>query len=185
MTAMTAATGLPQGRPLTAADLEQMPDDGHRYELIDGALIVTPSPAVPHQRVVGNLHLLLRAACPDDLEVMLAPLDVTVSDVTVLQPDLLVAPRTALAGRTMAGLPVLAVEVLSPSTRLIDLELKRAAFERAGVASYWAVDPEVPSLTVWQLVDGRYDEVVVVAGEETVGLDQPYALQVRPSELVG
>jgi len=184
MTAMTAAPGLPQSRPLTAADLETMPDDGHRYELIDGALIVTPSPAVAHQRAVGNLYLLLRAGCPDDLEVMLAPLDITVSDITVLQPDLLVAPRTTLSGRKMVGLPVLAVEVLSPSTRLIDLNLKRAAFERAGVASYWVVDPEVPALTAWQLVEGRYAEVAVATGEETVRLDLPFPVDLSPSRLV-
>lgn len=184
MTAMTAAIGLPPGRPLTAADLEAMPDDGHRYELIDGALIVTPSPAVPHQRVVGNLHVLLRAACSEDLEVMLAPLDITVSDITVLQPDLLVAPRATLTGRKMVGLPVLAVEVLSPSTRLIDLNLKRAVFERAAVASYWVVDPDVPSLTAWRLVDGRYVEVAAVVGEAPFSTGAPFPLELRPAELV-
>ncbi|MDF1604875.1 Uma2 family endonuclease [Nocardioides sp. YIM 152315] len=189
---MTAATGLPPGgpfalpwgRPLTAADLETMPDDGHRYELVDGVLIVTPSPLVPHQRVVGNLHVLLRAACTDDLEVMLAPLDITVSDSTVLQPDILVAARTKLAGRKMVGLPVLAVEVLSRSTRLIDLNLKRAAFERAAVTSYWVVDPDRPSLTAWRLSDGAYVEVATVAGEEVWRSELPFPLAVSPATLV-
>jgi Uma2 family endonuclease len=184
MTAMTAATGLPQGRPLTAADLETMPDDGHRYELIDGALIVTPSPAVPHQRVVGNLYVLLRAACTADLEVMLAPLDVTVSEITVLQPDLLVAPRTTLAGRKMVGLPVLAVEVLSPSTRLIDLNLKRAAFERAEVGSYWVVDPEAASITAWHLEDGRYVEQPWTVDDEVFSVNRPFPIEFRPDDLV-
>ena len=184
MTAMTAATGLPQGRPLTAADLETMPDDGHRYELIDGALIVTPSPAVPHQRVVGNLHVLLRGVCTEELEVMLAPLDVTVSEITVLQPDLLVAPRTTLAGRKMVGLPVLAVEVLSPSTRLIDLNLKRAAFERAEVDSYWVVDPEAPSITAWRLEDGRYVDQAGAVGDELFRTDLPFLIELRPDDLV-
>lgn len=88
MEVMTDLIQMPHGRVFTAADLEGMPDDGNRYEIIDGALIVTPSPAVPHQRVVGNMYLVLRAGVPDDHEVMLAPLDVTVSDLTVLQPDL-------------------------------------------------------------------------------------------------
>lgn len=184
MTAMTAATGLPQSRPLTAADLEAMPDDGHRYELIDGALIVTPSPAVPHQRVVGNLYVLLRAACPDELEVMLAPLDITVSETTVLQPDLLIAPRSALTGRKMVGLPVLAVEVLSPSTRLIDLNLKKAAFERARVASYWVVDPEVPSITAWRLEGDRYVEDATVEAEQVLDTGLPFPMEVQPALLV-
>jgi Uma2 family endonuclease len=184
MTTMTAATGLPHGRPLTAADLATMPDDGHRYELIDGALIVTPSPAVPHQRVVGNLYVLLRGACPEAFEVMLAPLDVTVSEITVLQPDLLVAPRPTLAGRKMDGLPVLAVEVLSPSTRLIDLNLKRAAFERAGVASYWVVDPDRRSLTAWELIDGQYAEVAAVTGDESWRGQLPFPVEVSPAHLV-
>ncbi|UUZ57765.1 Uma2 family endonuclease [Nocardioides sp. B-3] len=169
---------------MTAADLELMPDDGHRYELIDGTLIVTPSPAVPHQRIVGNLHVLLRAGVAEHLEVMLAPLDITVSDITVLQPDLLVAGRETLTGRKMVGLPVLAVEVLSPSTRLIDLNLKKAAFERAGVESYWVVDPDRPSITVWQLTDGVYAEVATAAGDETLAPDAPFPLTLTPSDLV-
>lgn len=181
---MSTMTVLPQSRPLTRADLESMPDDGHRYELIDGTLIVTPSPAVPHQRIVGNLHLLLRAGVPEHLEVMLAPLDITVSDITVLQPDLLVAGRDTLAGQKMVGLPVLAVEVLSPSTRLIDLNLKKAAFERAGVESYWVVDPDRPAITVWQLIDSAYAEVATVEGNETLRVDAPFPLAITPSDLV-
>ena len=61
---MGTVTTLPRSRPLTRADLDAMPDDGHRYELIDGALIVTPAPSVGHQFSVGRLHLLLAAACP-------------------------------------------------------------------------------------------------------------------------
>lgn len=181
---MSTMTTLPRGRPLTVDDLATMPDDGHRYELIDGALIVTPSPAVPHQRVVGNLYVLLRDDCPEDLEVMLAPLDVTVSEITVLQPDLLVASRAALAGRAMTGLPVLAVEVLSPSTRLIDLNLKRAAYERAGVMSYWVVDPDVPSVTTWRLVAGQYADMGAATGDGRLLCDAPYPVELSPADLV-
>jgi Uma2 family endonuclease len=181
---MGSMTLLPQSRPLTAADLETMPDDGHRYELIDGALIVTPSPAVPHQRVVGNLHVVLRQACPPDLEVMLAPLDITVSDVTVLQPDLLVAPRSTLGGRKMVGLPVLAVEVLSPSTRLIDLNLTRAAYERAAVAAYWVVDPDPVSLTAWHLVDDAYVQHDQVDAGAVFRTGVPFELSLDPADLV-
>ena len=69
---MEAVTTLPRGRALTVADLETMPDDGHRYELIDGALIVTPAPSPRHQRVSRNLLMALHAACPATLEVLCA-----------------------------------------------------------------------------------------------------------------
>lgn len=184
MEAMSDLIQMPHGRVFTAADLEGMPDDGNRYEIINGALIVTPSPAVPHQRVVGNTYLILRGGVPDALEVMLAPLDDTVSDLTVLQPDLLVATREALAGRKMVGVPVLAIEVLSPSTRLIDLNLKKAAFEEAGVAHYWVVDPERPSVTAWRLEDGAWTEVGSAAGEDELRLAEPFAVRVSPAELI-
>lgn len=181
---MVSVTLIPQSRPLTATDLEAMPDDGHRYELIDGTLIVTPSPAVPHQRVVGNLHVLLRASVAEHLEVMLAPLDIAVSEFTVLQPDLLVAGRETLAGRKMVGVPVLAIEVLSPSTRLIDLNLKKAAFEKAGVQSYWVVDPDRPAITAWQLIDGGYVEVASAEADQAFRVAVPFPLEIVPSDLV-
>jgi Uma2 family endonuclease len=85
-------TTLPWGRPLTCADLDAMPDDGHRYELIDGTLIVSPAPRPLHQRVVTRVWRLLDDARPDDsFEVFVAPLDVILSDDTLLQPDVLVA----------------------------------------------------------------------------------------------
>src|SRR3954470_13652995 len=117
---------LPQSRPLTRSDLDALPDDGHRYELIDGALIVTPAPSWQHQTIVGELHVLLHAACPAHLQVLLARFDVVLALNTVVQPDLLVARRSDLTLRDLPTAPLLAVEVLSPSTRLIDLALKRA-----------------------------------------------------------
>jgi Uma2 family endonuclease len=84
---------LPFGRPLTRADLQVLPDDGHRYELVDGTLVVSPAPRLPHQRMVGNLYMALRAACPPHLEVVLAPFAVALADDTELQPDLLVSAR--------------------------------------------------------------------------------------------
>lgn len=184
MEVMTDLIQMPHGRTFTAADLEAMPDDGNRYEIIEGALIVTPSPAVPHQRVVGNLYVILRDGVPDALEVMLAPLDVTVSDLTVLQPDLLVATRAALAERKMLGVPVLAVEVLSPSTRLIDLNLKKAAFQEAGVAHYWVVDPERPSITAWELSGTEFTERATATGQTIFQVQSPVPVRVSPADLV-
>jgi Uma2 family endonuclease len=181
---MGVTSALPRSRPLTYADLESMPDDGHRYELVDGTLIVTPAPRPMHQRVVGNLHLSLRAGCPVDLEVFFAPVDVVLGISTVLQPDLLVARRSDLAERNLPAAPVLAVEVLSPSTRRIDLGTKRLAFEAAGVPSYWVVDPDEPSVTVFELDGTTYREAVQVAGSETWEATRPFPVRVCPADLI-
>jgi Uma2 family endonuclease len=180
---MPTVTTLPFSGPFTRADLEHMPDDGHRYELLDGTLLVSPAPRLLHQRVVGNLYLLLREACPPELEVILAPFDLVLADDTVLEPDLLVAPRSQFTDRDLPGPPWLAVEVLSPSTRRIDLLLKRDRLQAAGVPSYWLVDPEVPSLTALGLRDGVYREVAVVRGDQEWTAEQPFPVNVRPGAL--
>lgn len=171
------------GQPFTRADLAAMPDDGHRYELIDGALIVTPAPSYRHQDVVGHLHLLLSAACPERLKVLFAPFDVVLADDTVLEPDLLVARRQDFTAADLPVAPLLAVEVLSPSTARIDRTLKRSRLEAAGCPSYWEVDPDEPSVTVWQLKDGRYVEEAHVTGTESVTVHAPYEVILTPETL--
>jgi Uma2 family endonuclease len=185
MSAVTTETpGLPWGRPLVRADLDAMPDDGHRYELVDGVLLVSPAPQPLHQRVVLRLARLFDDACPDDCEVFVAPLDVVLADDTVLEPDIVVARRADLTERDLPAAPVLAVEVLSPSTRRFDLTLKRSRFEAAGTGSYWVVDPDEPSLIAWDLMGGRYVETARVAGDEAYAAQRPYDLVVTPQQLV-
>lgn len=181
---MTTMTTLPFGRPLTRADLKDLPDDGHRYELVDGVLIVSPGPQLPHQDVVGNLFLLLRAACPPHLKVVLAPFVVALADDTEVQPDLLVAERTQFTRKELPGPPLLAIEVLSPSTRRIDLFLKRDRFQTAGVPFYWLVDPDTPSIIVLELVDGAYAEVARAEGTLAADVTRPYPMRVVPADLL-
>jgi Uma2 family endonuclease len=176
---------LPRGAPLTYDDLQAMPDDGHRYELVDGALIVTPAPVARHQRAVVRLIVLLTAAAGDELDVLPAPFDYKVSDVTVLQPDVVVARRSDVGDANLQRTPLLVVEVLSPSTRRIDLGTKRLAFEAAGVPSYWLVDPDEPSLTVLELASGEYREVARVVGEEAYAAVRPFDVTVVPAQLLG
>ena len=154
---MTAVTELPLRPPLTKADLADRPDDGHRYELLDGVLIVTPAPSLRHQDAALSLAVRLREACPPELKVLMAPFDVTLADDTVLQPDVLVFDRKLVTARDLPAAPLLAIEVLSPSTRRFDLHLKRSRYEAAGTAAYWVVDPgEPPVLTAWELRAGAY-----------------------------
>ena len=181
---MSAVTTLPYSRALTYDDLADLPDDGHRYELVDGVLIVSPSPVTQHQRAVGNLYLLLRAGCPDDLEVFLAPFDVVLAADTVLIPDLVVARRSELTAKNLPAAPVLAVEVLSPSTRRFDLLVKHSRLEAAGCAHYLVVDPDGPGVIMWSLLDGRYVEVARATGDEVCTVELPFAMAIVPSSLV-
>lgn len=182
MRAMT--TIAPRGRMLTVADLDAMPDDGNRHELVDGSLIVTPGPSIAHQLVLGELFIVIRAACPPGFHVVFAPFDVRLSRTTNLQPDLLVAPVPDFTRANLPLAPTLAIEVLSPSTRHIDLGLKRSAYEEAGTPSYWVVDPAVPSITAWELRGGTYVEAGRAQGGETLVLSRPFPVRVTPSGLV-
>ena len=182
---MTLVSTLPQSRPLTRDDLEAMPDDGHRYELLDGILIVSPAPKPRHQEAVASLLFVLRQAAPRDLLVLTAPLDVALANDTVLQPDVLVARRSDFSERDLPTAPLLAIEVLSPHTRRFDLLLKRDRMQTAGCPSYWVVDVDEPSIIAWQLVDGTYVEVGRASGSQRIQLSQPFEVAFSPAELVG
>lgn len=172
------------GAPLTVDDIAGAPDDGHRYEVIDGTLVVTPAPSTAHQRAVGNLLVLLHAGLTAGLEVFTGPLDWVAGPSTVLQPDLLVCRTEDLTDANLQGPPVLIVEVLSPSTRAIDLGAKRLAFAAAGVDAYWAVDPMVPAVTVFEHDGHELIEVATVSGDDAYAATRPYAVRVVPADLV-
>lgn len=182
---METVTTLPRRRALTREDLEAMPDDGHRYELVDGTLIVTPAPSLRHQLVSSRLFSLLDRHCPAGLLVLTAPTDVRLAEDTVLQPDLLVVPRDVLDQETQALTHVLlAVEVLSASTRHVDLGLKKARYEAAGTPCYWSVDHDALELVAWEWREGGYVEAGRAAGDEGYVATAPFPVEVVPSHLV-
>jgi Uma2 family endonuclease len=178
------ALALQWGAPLTYEDLEAMPDDGHRYELVDGVLVVTPAPGTAHQACVAQLVTRLTVAASADSLVLCAPYDYLVAPATLLQPDILVARRKDLGEARLERPPLLVVEVLSPSTRLTDLGTKRLAYEAAGVPAYWLVDPREPSITVLGLHEGCYRQETKVVADERYQADHPFEVTVVPSELV-
>lgn len=182
MTAVTVTNHLTA--PLggwTADDLDGFPDDGLRYELVDGVLLVSAAPSEEHQIALGNVFFQLRLAVPDDLRVFVAPFAVRFSPRRQLEPDVVVLPKDrALADRR----PLLVVEVLSPSTRATDATLKRHVFEQGGVPSYWLVDPLTPSVTVLELRDDSYVEVAVVTGDERYETERPFPVALVPSDLL-
>ncbi len=178
MSAMTTTrTAIPAG-PWTVDDLDDLPEGSTtRYELIDGALLVSAEPSLQHQRVNLQLARLLQDAAPPHLEVFL-PVDLRLSPVRQLAPDITVVRREDATGQRLEGAPLLVVEVQSPSTRTVDLTLKRRVLEEAGVPSYWLVDPDDGVVTVLQLADGAYREVA--RGDE-VTVERPFPVRVHLS----
>ena len=156
------ATQQPKVR-YTYKDYCQLPDDGNRYEVIDGVLYMAPAPLTIHQRIVRALFFLLWPFVRDGGlgEVFDAPCDVILSREDVFQPDILFVSAKRIhiiTERACEGPPDLAVEVLSPSTRQRDLQLKRSRYAIFGVLEYWLVDPEMRNILVLELVNGEYIE---------------------------
>ena len=147
---------------LTYPELRLMPDDGKRYELIDGEVFVTPSPSEKHQRVLGNLFLSISNHIKTRHvgRVYIAPFDVVFGEKTALQPDLLFvsAKRLGIIGpEYVLGAPDLVVEVLSPYRQTYDRVTKLEQYALHGVAEYWVVDPIAESVEVNVLVGSRYE----------------------------
>lgn len=167
---------------LTADDLDRMAPDGRRWELLGGALHVTPAPSGPHQTITLNLAVALRAARPPGLAVMVAPFDLRPDQGTSLQPDVLVV-AAAQAAELRATSALLVVEVLSPGSRADDLGSKRVVYEGLGVASYWIVDPAGPSVTELRLEEGHYVEVRRAGPGDHFAPDQPFPVDIAVADL--
>lgn len=155
---------------LTYEDFAALPNDGKRYELHEGELSVTPAPSPLHQGVLGNLFLIL-APYVRSLgrgELLLSPLDCIMSDITVVEPDLVYldeARRGLISRRAVEGAPTLAVEILSPSTAHIDRRTKMALYARYGVEYYWIVDPDARTIAAYRLEAGTYRLDATLEGE--------------------
>jgi Uma2 family endonuclease len=155
-----------------------------RYELIDGMYLLTPPPALLHQVATAELSYVLRQNRPADCRVLLAPMDYRPTPTRSLQPDVMVATRDDLGPDALCMPLLLAVEVTSPETQMIDLCLKRAIYEESGISSYWLFDPGQEVLTVLELVDGRYVERAVVKGEDAFEAEVPFPVRISPAGLL-
>ena len=148
-------------RRWTADMLRALPDDGNRYEAVDGELFVTPAPTPVHQRAVHRLDTLLTAYVDANRlgEVLEAPADITFGADALVQPDLFVVPGGA-AGRLARTWDeirtlLLVVEVLSPSTARADRQVKRRLYQRQQVPEYWIVDVDGRVVERWRPDDER------------------------------
>ncbi len=162
-------------RKLTYKDYLELPEDpGFRFEILDGVLIKDPSPSTLHQRAVGQiLHILSDHFWEVDPEgeVFIAPLDTTLGDFTVVQPDVLYVSgeqKEILKEARIDGAPALAVEVISPFSIQKDTIQKLRIYQEAGVQHYWLVNPEEQTLQCFSLREGAYALVAVGMDNEIV-----------------
>ena len=188
MSVMTASrTELPDDRPLTVADLDLLPDDGNRYELDDGVLVVSPAPALSHQFVLHRLSIVLEQARSDDFLVLPGP-GVEMTKYQYRIPDLVVVRIESVGFEDLSVTkpPVLAIEIASPSTAIYDTNRKKDVYAGFGIASYWIVKPSLdqPSVTAFELRRGRYREVACVTGDEVFRATRPFGVDIVPAALV-
>lgn len=141
----------------TYQDLKEWPGE-ERWELVCGQPYLMTSPTSGHQRIVGKIYAQLSKQLIDsECEALMAPMDVKLTEQDVVQPDLLVyCDPQQDRGSYIEGAPVLAVEVLSPSTYRHDRIRKLQLYARAGVKEYWIVNPEPPIFEVLSLNEGAY-----------------------------
>jgi Uma2 family endonuclease len=159
------------GLKLTYDDFVLFPDDGKRHELIDGEHYVTPSPNLKHQKVSGNLHLLIGVWLENHPvgQIYYAPFDVVFSRYDVVEPDLLYVAHAraadVLTPQNVQGAPDLVIEIGSPGTRKRDETIKRRLYERFGVSEYWVVDPELDVVRVYRREGEGFGRAVELSRE--------------------
>ena len=167
----------------TIEDLDRLPDDGNRYEIIDGALYVTPAPSLSHQRAVRLILSSLSAYV--ELhgigEVFYAPAELEIARDTMVEPDGMVLPsiRGPLPRRwSISNGVLLAVEILSPTTARSDRQAKRRLYQRERIAEYWIVDLEARLVERWRPEDERPEILVETLTWSSASAAEPFVMPV-------
>lgn len=175
---------------LSYQDFLLFPEDGKRHELLGGDHLVTPSPSTKHQRVSRNLMCFMDSYLRRSKagEVFAAPMDVVLSDLDVVEPDLLFISReksSIITEKNIQGSPDLVIEIVSKSTQRIDSLVKRKLYERCGIQEYWLVDPELKTVDVCRLANGKYVRQAALSQEDDSILKTPLmpGFQLRLSDI--
>lgn len=157
---------------ITYEQYNQMPDDGNRYEIVDGVLeLMTPSPSVRHQRILRRISTAFENNCQDNGEFYFAPLDVIFAPDNVRQPDFIFVLKENLhivTDHGIEGAPDIVGEILSPTTRKKDKTGKFETYRRFGVKEYWIIDPETDIMEQFVLTKNGYLLQKVYQEHETV-----------------
>jgi Uma2 family endonuclease len=175
-------------QPLTYDDYAALPDDGNRYELVDGVLeMMSPSASSRHQMVSGQIYHKMVQTCEEAYIILVAPLDVILSPTEVRQPDLIMIHRSRLniiKMRGVEGAPDLVVEILSPSSLKRDKVGKLKSYARHQIPEYWIVDPSNGMLEQYVLQEQRYELVEVYTGDEKVHSDHIACISFSMNEIM-
>ena len=153
----------------TAEMVRALPDDGKRYELVDGELLVSPAPSYLHQRALRLLYELIAPYVHGNAlgEVLWSPADIELRPETILQPDLFVVPEP-LAGQMKHWSDIdsllLVVEILSPSTAFGDRNRKRPEYQKRRIPEYWIVDLDARIVECWRPDDSRPEVLSIQLG---------------------
>ncbi|MEZ4866824.1 MAG: Uma2 family endonuclease [Caldilineaceae bacterium] len=188
-TTLSGQNGWPMSGQWRYADYLKLPDDGRRYEIIEGVLYVANAPSFDHQYVVSKILFYLQLfTIEHDLGVVVtAPFEVHLSETSKpVQPDVLFVrkERQPQSGaQVFAGAPDLIVEVISPSSLRLDRKTKYDAYEQAGVAEYWLVDPKVRAVEIYTLTKGEYALVGQYTNDELLESNVLPGLQIKASAL--
>lgn len=147
---------------VTYDDYRHLPDDGYRYEIIGGELIMTPAPITIHQRISRILsNQLTNFVEKNNLgEIFYAPTDVVFSMTEVVQPDILFISKERsqiITKKNIIAAPDLVIEILSDSTEVLDRKQKKELYEKYGVKEYWIVDIEKAMVEQYILQDGFFE----------------------------
>jgi Uma2 family endonuclease len=140
---------------LTYQDYLDLPENGNRYEIISGELHNAPAPLIRHQEVLMNLGRILDSYCHRRRhgKLLFAPVDVVLSQIDVVQPDIIWISEKRLAiitSRNVVNAPDLVVEITGPFTRRKDMLIKRKLYEKHGVKEYWVIDPDQEWLRIYR-----------------------------------
>ena len=161
----------PQIAPFTATEYREMPDDGRRYQIVEGELFMAPAPNTFHQTVQANLICMLRPFVLKQAigTVLGAPCDVYLDDLNVFQPDVLYIARehaNRILDDGIHGAPDLAIEILSPSSAALDRR-KRALLARAGTIEFWQIDPALRQIQRFVFTESLNKPVALIDEPET------------------
>lgn len=174
---------------MTWSEYQQLPEDGYRYEVLDGQLMMSPAPGRRHQQVSMNLSFLIetwrRQTAPAGV-LLAAPFDVVLADDTILQPDLVyIAPPnlSLLVGERLCGAPDLAVEIFNARSAARDRVAKLQAYARFGVPEYWLVDLEGRIVTMLGLDAGQYTAIASGTGRTPLASRVLAGLRVAPADV--
>lgn len=141
---------------VTYHDYLKLPNDGKRYEILEGELLMTPAPETDHQRISRNLEFILHGYAVEHSlgEVLDAPVDVVLSMTTVVQPDIVFISQSRshiVTKKNIVEAPDLVIEILSESSETTDRTTKKRIYERYGMKEYWIVDPVTQSVEQYVL----------------------------------